>query len=569
MFKYTNMFLDMKDKSKVTEKIITNVRQEFYNMPKRLFLFFVGITLVLIIAIFVVVPMSIVLKAKFALIYFMLFLLSWVISVTIIRRHLIKVLEKTYIVFPKYEFLKQKQYFHTNVLTNLIPIFVSITFIIMMLGYSFSLSKNGDKIYEYYSVMMKNADYNGLTESEVLDRIKEIEKYNEKDYYFIAYKDRSKIITEDGFDEKGITNFLLEYANDFIKGSYGRSYEYFGVEAEAFVHKAKLADGREAYIGFKYSISDNTLFTNFVIIAAATLTTYIIIITIWARNMSYTLRKISGSLQTISKNRNVQQHVILPIYSYDEIGSLAHSYNEIQKINNERIKKIKDEQESAVERERLSSLGAMIGGIAHNLKTPILSIAGALEGINDLANEMEESLVTPTVTMEDKKEILGEQREWVSKSRKHLEYMSDMITAVKGQAVSLSEKKEEKFDVDELLKLSEILMSHKAQNQLIELTMKNNIKGKPLINGNINSLVQILNNVIVNAIESYGNRKNEKVEVFVNLDEKKKHIVISVRDHGAGMSKDLQEKLFRQMVTTKGKEGTGLRTIYVIFYNKR
>lgn len=41
-----------------------------------------------------------------------------------------------------------------------------------------------------------------------------------------------------------------------------------------------------------------------------------------------------------------------------------------------------------MESERLASLGQLIGGIAHNLKTPIMSIAGATEGIDDLTKNM-------------------------------------------------------------------------------------------------------------------------------------------------------------------------------------
>ena len=37
-----------------------------------------------------------------------------------------------------------------------------------------------------------------------------------------------------------------------------------------------------------------------------------------------------------------------------------------------------------MEKERLATLGQMIGGVAHNLKTPIMSIAGAMEGLDDL-----------------------------------------------------------------------------------------------------------------------------------------------------------------------------------------
>ena len=42
----------------------------------------------------------------------------------------------------------------------------------------------------------------------------------------------------------------------------------------------------------------------------------------------------------------------------------------------------------------------------------------------------------------------------------------------------------------------------------------------------------------------------------LNRDEN--NLVISVTDYGKGIPEDIQEKLFKEMVTTKGKNGTGL-----------
>ena len=101
---------------------------------------------------------------------------------------------------------------------------------------------------------------------------------------------------------------------------------------------------------------------------------------------------------------------------------------------------LKNNQDILVEQERLASLGQMIGGIAHNLKTPIMSIGGATEGTNDLIKEYQLSITDPEVTLEDHKQIANEMTDWINKIKTHISYMSDVITAVKGQAVTLSQK---------------------------------------------------------------------------------------------------------------------------------
>ena len=58
-----------------------------------------------------------------------------------------------------------------------------------------------------------------------------------------------------------------------------------------------------------------------------------------------------------------------------------------------------------IERERLASLGQMVGGIAHSLKTPIFSISGGIEGLNDLVEEFDSSIEDPTVNNHDMHEI--------------------------------------------------------------------------------------------------------------------------------------------------------------------
>ena len=198
----------------------------------------------------------------------------------------------------------------------------------------------------------------------------------------------------------------------------------------------------------------------------------------------------------------------------------------------------------------------MIGGIAHNLKTPIMSISGAAEGLTDLINEYDSSIGDPEVTNQDHHDIANDMRSWVEKVKDYTSYMSDVITAVKGQAVTLSDEQATTFSIEELVKRVNILMRHELKNALVNLNVGMNVDPAIELNGNINSLVQVINNMISNAIQSYNGEPNKNIEM--NFTQEKNELIIEIRDFGPGLPKEVKEKLFKEMITTKGKNGTGL-----------
>lgn len=226
------------------------------------------------------------------------------------------------------------------------------------------------------------------------------------------------------------------------------------------------------------------------------------------------------------------------------------------------IQTINENQEILIEKERLATLGQMIGGIAHNLKTPIMSIAGAAEGLSDLSKEYRESIGDPEVTIEDHMEISHDMDEWIEKIRTHLAYMSDIITAVKGQAVTFSDSTVNTFTIEELIKNVDILMKHELKHSLITLDINIDIPENTTVKGNVNSLVQVVNNIISNAIQAYNGKPDE--HIFLSVYKDKKNLVIKIQDNAGGLPKKVQEKLFKEMITTKGKNRYRSWIIYVI-----
>lgn len=219
---------------------------------------------------------------------------------------------------------------------------------------------------------------------------------------------------------------------------------------------------------------------------------------------------------------------------------------------------IKDNQDMLVEKERLASLGQMIGGIAHNLKTPIMSIAGAAEGLSDLIKEYDSSIGDPEVTEEDHHDIAKDMNEWIEKMETHLSYMSDIITAIKGQAVAFSEQTASGFTVKELINYVDILMKHELKNALIALNLQADIDTSTTVKGNINSLVQVINNIISNAIQAYQSQGKTNESIDFRIYKENNNLIFKISDMAGGLPDKVTEKLFKEMITTKGKNGTGL-----------
>lgn len=438
---------------------------------------------------------------------------------------------------------------------NILPlILVSILFT-SLLGYSIVSIETGDSLFEtYHNSLYYFKEYNTFSSfSDLLEKTHTLNLLNENDFVFIKTADNQY------FDKNGqeiqVSNFFNKYLNELSPTNNGRVYEYYGIDCQGATIDVEV-NGITYTVGIYFSILSVEVLINFSISFVILVLINIIILALFAKSLSNDITIISSSFLNMTKNRDTSVMQPLALTSNDEFGNLIISYNKIQELTKNNIKQIHDNQETLMEKERLASLGQLIGGIAHNLKTPIMSISGAAEGLNDLIKEYDSSIDDPEVNSEDHHEIAKDMSVWVSKIKTHTEYMSDIITAVKGQAVTLSNEEEISFTVEELLKRVNILMKHELKNAIIYLNISIKTDKNTVIHGDVNSLVQVINNMISNSIQAYEGKTEQNIDLTVEKD--KNHLIISIKDYGSGMPKNVKDKLFKEMITTKGKNGTGL-----------
>lgn len=551
IYKYMNKYYR---KEKISYEEIKKVRAECINIPYKFFAF--QIILFFTVGLFFnfVMLANALSIIRFTLIILSIASLLAILLLIVTQKYLTQVLLTTYNVCTKYE--KHTGFRITNsknIIIQITPIFLVILIVLSLIGYSKAVTQEGFASANYYRAYIdtKNIQPSDVTTDNLKEILDTIPLKNNWDYYFIITPDDKEIYTSKKDGE--ISSFVLAYRDFFSEKTDGIWYEKFGVDEQLCSTKLTDINGDTWYIGYKYQTVDTNLLVYYSIIILFVTLVFSYIVYYLTKNLSKDLITISTSLKDILTTGTGKQ---LPITSNNEYGDLSYYYNKIQELNSKNIEEIKNNQEILMEKERLATLGQMVGGIAHNLKTPIMSISGASEGLKDLITEYYKSIGDSDVTISDHHDIAKDMRDWVDKIDGYTSYMSDIITAVKGQAVTLSNQEVVSFTISELVKRVQILMKHELKHSLIDMDIHMNVDENMTLNGDVNSLVQVLNNLISNAIQAYEGTENQKIDLDLNMDGN--NLVISVTDYGKGIPEDVQKKLFKEMVTTKGKNGTGL-----------
>lgn len=262
---------------------------------------------------------------------------------------------------------------------------------------------------------------------------------------------------------------------------------------------------------------------------------------------------------TISRAGVVQKNYyvtdVSPLILNEKIVGFVIIFKDITQLKRS-MQQLQDSQSRMMEQERFAFLGQMMGGLAHNLKTPIMSVSGCVAATDGLIDECLSSLDDPAVTQDDYREIYGEMRDWLQKIQESTAYMSDIISAIKGQATSVSTFDESVFTLEELIKRTTLLMRHELVSGGCTLVAEYKGTQDITLHGDINNLVQVLGNLVSNAI--YAQRQVGGGCITVGLEQEGDEAKIYVKDTGPGISDSVRQRLFREMVTSKGTQGSGL-----------
>jgi len=143
------------------------------------------------------------------------------------------------------------------------------------------------------------------------------------------------------------------------------------------------------------------------------------------------IKLVSKGLSRLAEEENFDIEKKLEFNSNIEIKELFLAFNKIFKKQKEQFVLLAKAQEILIEQEKLSSLEILAAGIAHNLKTPIMSSAGGLSIIKRNTDKINECIQNE---FDSKNQSIIRYidviNDWTQRIQDSLEYMDSRIAAV-------------------------------------------------------------------------------------------------------------------------------------------
>ena len=251
------------------------------------------------------------------------------------------------------------------------------------------------------------------------------------------------------------------------------------------------------------------------------------------------------------------------------------TYSERQAQQAEALKaalaELKRTQAQAVQSEKMSSLGQMVAGIAHEINNPVNFIHANVSPASGYATELlelvelyQEIYPKPPVVLTDKLEEID--LEFVKKDFiKLLNSMKVGTQRIREIVLSLrnfsrlDEADIKRVDLHQGIDSTLVILSHRlrATGQQIPVKVTKSYELRSLVECYPSQLNQVMMNILANAIDAVDAAEQPHIHIATDIQESQ--AIVTISDNGDGMPETVSANIFDPFFTTKpiGK-GTGM-----------
>jgi len=232
---------------------------------------------------------------------------------------------------------------------------------------------------------------------------------------------------------------------------------------------------------------------------------------------------------------------------------------ELKKQNKElkkTVRRLETTQDDLNKSEKMANLGELVGGITHEINTPLgISITTA-SYIQKITNDLEEIYNKQDMSEEDFEEFLQNNKENIKNILASLNRVS--ITLNSFRDIALDQVIEEKRDFFIHRYLDEVLIALRHKTKKYKHKILVNIDESIVINSYPGYFYQIFTNLINNSY-LHAFEEIEEGEILITINKHDDCLELIYSDNGSGIEADKTNDIFKEYYTTKrGTGGTGL-----------
>lgn len=319
----------------------------------------------------------------------------------------------------------------------------------------------------------------------------------------------------------------------------------------------------------------------------------IVLALVTSRAIAYPLEAVTAVARAVTQNGTFDLQA--PVTTEDEVGSLATSLNQLIKWVEEHTKalelarqtleqrveertqelqaalqNLKQTQAQLIQTEKMSGLGQLVSGVAHEINNPINFIYGNLTYTNEYTQDLlklielyQQQYSNPTAVIQEQLKAIDLDfiKSDLPKVLSSMEMGTERIKKIVGSLRNFSrldEAEVKAVDIHDGIDNTLLLLNHRLK-QGIEVIKK--YETLPLIPCHPAQLNQVFMNILVNAIDALTAQESQlNKQIVIQTQKFNTHeIRIAIWNNGKEIPVEIKDKLFDPFFTTKPVgQGTGL-----------